>query len=358
MERLGPETVDGVAVGDKALEAFEKGVEISHDIEVITYDDVQINEDEKEALSLPPEHQIYPRIIAHDIGVELEKCLIKSAWDESRNRKLKELELAAAESDDTLVRDDGTPFDAHKVSSENQGLNSLTLTNIRSTAWKNIKRVKFIDEIDDTEAARKLFIKDELMKTAKEYIKTHCRSNGKLLEHNLNDDQENSLKILKTRIKNENICVYETDKTSKFVVDTLSNVENKMKKHLEDDLVISDKKIRNIERKLNFETEDWIEILQIGRDVNQLKRTKFNLKSTNNPIPILRGTSKDHKKAIDPKIGPDLRPIMGARVGPNTSLAQIACKIVRAISESVPNTHATKSTEELIRTFEITMIPE
>ena len=153
-------------------------------------------------------------------------------------------------------------------------------------------------------------------------------------------------------MKNENICVYETDKTSKFVVDTLSNVENKMKKHLKDDLVISDKKIRSIERNLNSETDEWIDILQIGRDVKQLKRTKFNMKSTHNPIPILRGTSKDHKVADDPKIGPDLRPIMGARIGPNTSMAQIACKMLRAISESFPENAAIKSTEELLRTFE------
>ena len=43
----------------------------------------------------------------------------------------------------------------------------------------------------------------------------------------------------------------------------------------------------------------------------------------------------DHKVANDPLVGPELRPIMAARVGPNSSLAQISCKILRAISDDV-----------------------
>ena len=157
---------------------------------------------------------------------------------------------------------------------------------------------------------------------------------------------------MKKRVKEENLVVYQTDKTNNFVVDTLDNAEHKMKKHLENDEVISAKKIRSIERQLNSEADDWIEILQIGRDVKQLQRTKFNLKSTENPIPILRGTSKDHKTPEDPKIGPDLRPIMGAKVGPNTSVSQIGCQMLRAIADSITINHSVKSTEEMLRKFE------
>ena len=125
-----------------------------------------------------------------------------------------------------------------------------------------------------------------------------------------------------------------------------------MQKHIVDDEVITDKQIRSIERKLNSEADEWIDILGIGVNVNQLQRAKFNLKSTNNPIPILRGTSKDHKIPDDPIIGPDLRPIMAAKIGPNTSVAQIACRLLRGLADSMTDTHAVKSTEEMLRTFE------
>jgi hypothetical protein len=49
-----------------------------------------------------------------------------------------------------------------------------------------------------------------------------------------------------------------------------------------------------------------MKITQAGEKTNQEK---------DNQIPILSGTSKDHKKGVDEKLGPDVRPIMGAMVG-------------------------------------------
>ena len=77
-----------------------------------------------------------------------------------------------------------------------------------------------------------------------------------------------------------------------------------------------------------------------------------NLISTKNPIPILRGTAKDHKVPKNPERGHDLRPIMTARVGPNTSLAQIGSRILKVIADNVKEDNAIKSTEELLRKFE------
>ena len=56
------------------------------------------------------------------------------------------------------------------------------------------------------------------------------------------------------------------------------------------------------------------------------------MKTKDNQIPVLSGTSKDHKKVEDSKIGPDVRPIMGAMIGPNVGLANFGSMIVRAIA--------------------------
>ena len=123
-------------------------------------------------------------------------------------------------------------------------------------------------------------------------------------------------------------------------------------KHILNDKVLTAKDVRKIEKKLNSETESWLNILKVAENVNQFERTKRNLKSTENPIPTLRGTSKDHKVPDNPIIGPDLRPIMGAKVEPNTSLAQIGCKILIAIADSEHSKAEVKSTEEVLRHFE------
>jgi hypothetical protein len=69
-------------------------------------------------------------------------------------------------------------------------------------------------------------------------------------------------------------------------------------------------------------------------------------------IPNLRGTSKDHKEAIDKETGPDMRPIMGAIVGPNIGLSEIGSIIVRKISDNADIGLVAKSTEEVLNKIE------
>ena len=73
----GLDFIDGVAVSDEALDKFENGVEFWKKDEVTTYDDVILNQAEKDKLLLPPEHQVYPRLTSHKIGVEMEKYMAK-----------------------------------------------------------------------------------------------------------------------------------------------------------------------------------------------------------------------------------------------------------------------------------------
>ena len=99
---------------------------------------------------------------------------------------------------------------------------------------------------------------------------------------------------------------------------------------------------------MNKHTHHWIEILNSGDEIGHKSRTKSNLITEENPLPILRGTAKDHKPCPDLNVGPDMRPIMGACVGPNTGLSQIGCEIIRKISNSVKVRYDIKSTEEML----------
>jgi hypothetical protein len=95
-----------------------------------------------------------------------------------------------------------------------------------------------------------------------------------------------------------------------------------------------------------------VRILKPGETNNQLKRVKSNLITKDNQMPVLRGTRKDHKDAIDKKVGPDLRPIMGAIVGPNIGLSEIGSILVRKIADEAEEGSVAKSTEEVLHEFE------
>ena len=90
----------------------------------------------------------------------------------------------------------------------------------------------------------------------------------------------------------------------------------------------------------------------MGESTKQFKRIKSNLVRKDNQVPVLRGTSKDHKEAIDKTLGPDFRPIMGAMVGPNVGLSEIGSCIVRKIADNADKGLVAKSTEEVLSKFE------
>ena len=103
-----------------------------------------------------------------------------------------------------------------------------------------------------------------------------------------------------------------------------------------------------------FISSSWvIEIVDAGSNTDQTKRIKGNLKNTDNQLPVISGTHKDHKKVTNPIEGSDLRPIMGATVGPNVAITNfIAKNVVKKVAEAASTGNDCKNTEELLNKFE------
>ena len=185
------------------------------------------------------------------------------------------------------------------------------------------------------------------------YRNDKCDKFGNVFENNLSEAQLKDIKDLNCRIKKEGLACGETDKTGKLTLDTLENISKKMDKHIKDDKVLKEKEVKTLENKLNRHIDFWTRILKPGENSNQMSRVKSNLKTKDNQIPIPRGTSKDHKETIDKKVGPDVRPIMGAMVVPNIGLSELGSRIVRKIADNADIGLVAKSTEEVISKFEI-----
>ena len=110
-------------------------------------------------------------------------------------------------------------------------------------------------------------MKEELLKVVDEYTEKFCDKKGRIIENNFTKDEEATLKELKRKVDLENLTIYETDKTGKFVVDTTDNYENKMKVHIETDAILTSSQVQNIQNKLNKETKSWLKILEVGTKV-------------------------------------------------------------------------------------------
>ena len=211
-------------------------------------------------MSLPPDHVYHPNLDLEEIETDLDKCFITAEW---RNAKFK--------VDVTLASDDGKQKKAHKGQTgeiaslalknrnkkemkENDGTlacdddntngahKTIDLAWKKATDWSGNKRV-VINEVNDEEREiRNNFVKNELLEVAKNYVKENCNRVGKVKGSNLSEGQENAIKSLKEKRK-DGIIVYQTDKTSKFVTDTVENMTKKMQKHIKSDPKIGPKKL-------------------------------------------------------------------------------------------------------------------
>ena len=322
-------TFKGILVGDIDLENLEEEIIVAEKNEfkdkAVVYAGIEINEKENDILCLPPDHTVFPKVDIEEFDTEMEKCIIKCTWEANKEQRRSEEKKAKEEASEKVKPNDEE--ENNKLYDDRT--KSLDFRNLKPTDFKNNKRIVIPDANDDPEEIRRNNLKSELRKVAIKYKEEHCDKFGNLIDNNLTKTQLKTIKNLKQRIKDEGLTCGETDKTGKMTLDTLENTIKKMDKHIKDDRVLNVKEVRKLENKLNRHMEYWSRILNPGQKQNQSRRVKSNFVTKDNQIPILRGTSKDHKEAVDPAIGPDFRPIMGAIVGPNIGLSELGSIVVR-----------------------------
>ena len=163
---------------------------------------------------------------------------MKAIWETNREMRQTESNKVKEELsenvEETKVKDDDT--------------NLLDLQNMKATDLKNNKRV-IIQRTDDDEAdIKRSYLKDALKDVFLNYRKEHCDQFGNIIENNLDVKQQETIRKLKTKIQNEELVCYTTDKTGNLVLDTIENYSNKLSKHIKEDDIINDKKVKSVEQ--------------------------------------------------------------------------------------------------------------
>ena len=120
---------------------------------------------------------------------------------------------------------------------------------------------------DDEEEIKRSNLKYDLKQIFMRYREKHYDKSGNILKNNLNVKQLKSIKELKTKMNSESLVCYKTDKTGKFVIDTIENYSAKMEKHTKNDVDIAEKRITTIENILNDHMEYWIGFTKAGEKI-------------------------------------------------------------------------------------------
>ena len=148
--------------------------------------------------------------------------------------------------------------------------------------------------------------KDEVAKVAKEFEKKNTKA------FNLDREQKDGLKMIRDKIKDEEMVCYVTDKSGRWTCDSMNNYKKACEELLRDD------KIEEVSEEQHVKNEKEINAhaLALGRILG-LKDGDDGMTAEGTKAAKLHGLREDHKKVEEGREeeGPKMRPVCGAKEG-------------------------------------------
>ena len=293
------------------------------------YGNSQVSESEIDVLTLSPKYAVFEEVKVMDCKAEVEKGITKYRWS------------YMAEKSETQVGG-LKKSDLHFIQDKR-----LDFRNMKATDMPFNKRVVIPNAIKQEEEVKIQMLKQRLEEVTIEYV---MNDNKRNMLSNLSATQKEGLKTLKERKKNQEVVIFQTDKTNSFSVDTLDNYRVAGLCHTENDDVVDDEQRKHLEAVMNAHGIMWSRFLNAGENTNNHQRIKDNMLNENCEVAPLYTLRKDHKKeGIDytsEVTGPPTRPICGAESCYNGKMSYLLSTILAPIvEESETNC---RSTEEML----------
>ena len=312
-----PDSVRGIVVKDQQIPAdFSNSPRC--------YGGVELNEDERAALSLPPKYAIHSKINTTDCEAQVEKGLAKLRWSiQKRGREEQDEEP----SESISFKPSANVFDFRFM---------------RATDLPFNQRVKLPDRVQDATEIKMCNLKQELKKI------TAVVQSEIVNGSNLTEMQQRGVASLSDRVKSNDIVVFQTDKSGRFSVDTPDNYRQAVQPHIDGDPEISSADRKKIENHLNAHGISWTRILSAGKFTHNESRIKDNMLSSNGAVPPLYGLRKDHKMHQDPIAGPPTRPVCGANTSVNYRMSYLMSLVLSEIWQRDRTGCVCMNTEEMM----------
>ena len=184
------------------------------------------------------------------------------------------------------------------------------------------------------------FLSRELEKATEVFVSQHE------MKLNITEQEQKGLKSL---MKRNDAVVFQTDKSSRFSIDTRNNYIAACEKHTDKDEVISEHDYQSLINEVNAHSVMWSKILKAGEKTGDYgtQRIKENLLSAEKcDAPPLYALRKDHKTYEDETIGPPTRPVCGAAAAHNGKLSHLLSMILKEVKRL--DNASCESTEDIL----------
>ena len=184
------------------------------------------------------------------------------------------------------------------------------------------------------------YLSHQLQKATNEFIAEHK------FQQNLTKQEKEGIRSIQKR---EDVVVYQTDKSSRFSIDSKNNYVEACGKHTRNDEVIDEKEYDRIISDMNAHAIMWAKILKAGEfsGENGPQRIKENMMSAEKlDPPPLYALRKDHKPFENEVTGPPTRPVCGATAAHNGKLSHLLSMMLKEVKKL--DEDSSESTEDIL----------
>ena len=310
--------------------------------------DLEISEEERQALSLPPKYGIMAKLLEIDFENDLEIGLAKL-----RYQLLQELGEELSPEDEDILRTEMTETDRDNLEEESTRAEAEARAvfdplkkvydnrNKRVTDLKENSRVHLPRPLPPGEEANIEMRRGVYMRLFQDFVRNNCKKNGDQ-KTNITREIDNGIKSLKKRIDNEEIIIMETDKSGKLAITSRETYLKLGDAHTAGDRLVSSQEIREIEKQLNGHSSMWIKMTGMAERHGQESRTRESKISRSQNIARMRLLLKDHKKKLC------TRPVVSGCDSHTLGLSNMVSDLLEAVCNSVDDPFEVISTEDML----------
>ena len=315
-----PDEIEGVTIKEQELPT-------EYASSTPTYGGVELQENERSLLALPPKFATYEKVKSERCEAEIEKSLAKLRWEEKKKN----------------IDPDGNELPREVKRWHDVKTKTIDMREFRSTDLPFNNRIYAPEPLDNETETCLQTLKMKLNRCTERYIEETQRRKKVT---NLTNEQQDGLLSLKERKEEKEIVISETDKSKRFACDSIDNYKTLGETHVVEDEIITMETKARFEKEINAHAEVWPRILNAGTKTMNHDRIRGSLKSRNNPPAPLSVLRKDHKRYNDEHLGPPGRPVCGGDISCNKRLSHLISILLSDVYAGEKTVCA--STEELI----------
>ena len=288
---------------------------------------VEISEEEKEVLRLHPKFAILNDINPVDMAWDMELGFGKLRYQLSRENEEKlapedEIEITEEEKENMEI----TEGKARQVYDPEKKI--FDLGKQRVTDMEDNSRVTLPKPLPPGDEANVEIRRNLYTKLGADYKEKFCDKEGKQ-PTNLTPIQEKGLKRLQKRIREKEIVVMMTDKSSKFAVTTMEEYLKLGEQHTGKDKEITRQEITEREKILNGHSSMWIKMWGISEAHNQVPRVRESRITHSGNVADMKILLKDHKKDLQS------RPIVTGNTSNTRAMSIMVSQVLESVADAI-----------------------